>query len=49
MGLYRFQMIIISIRKGFVDMVTVSDVTCMRQKFITRVVLQFYDTILSTE
>ena len=46
-----FKTNIISLRKRFVDMDVVNDVTCTRQSVITRVVIvyDFYDTTLSTD
>ena len=39
----------ISRRKRIGETDVVSDVTCTRQSIITRVVIRFYDTTLSTE
>ena len=39
----------IIIRKRIADTVIVDGVTCMRKNVITRVVIRFYDTTLSTE
>ena len=44
-----FRMNIISIRKSFVDMDIVNDVTYRSQSVITCVFSRFYDTMLFTE
>ena len=47
-GILSPKMNIISIRKRIVDTDIVNDVTCMRQRVITRVSIHFHDK-LSTE
>ena len=49
MWFYRFQTEHYFNKKTIVDMDVVNDVTSTRQSVITRVVIQFYDTTLSTE
>ena len=44
-----FKMNVISMRKRTVEEDVVNDITCTFQSVITRVFIQFYDMMLSTE